>query len=210
MLSWLDAERDEAAVFTFDTQARRRSPPFTSGLQQLPDALASMTPFGATSLHDAIAQTAERASWADARRRAVVVLTDGNDNASRLTPSEVSGIASAIDVPVYIIGIVSAIDNPVGGRSATRSRADVGARRVRWPISRHWTGGHVRSWRARRRSAASPRGRSSTSCGISTSSRSNRAAEPGWHPLVVRARDKDLIVRARSGYIAGQSRPISQ
>ena len=33
---------------------------------------------------------------------------------------------------------------------------------------------------------------------------------PGWHPLVVRARDKDLTVRARSGYIAGQSRPASQ
>jgi hypothetical protein len=32
---------------------------------------------------------------------------------------------------------------------------------------------------------------------------------PGWHPLVVRARDKDLTVRARSGYIAGQSRPVS-
>ncbi|HXI31060.1 MAG TPA: hypothetical protein VNG89_21635, partial [Vicinamibacterales bacterium] len=30
---------------------------------------------------------------------------------------------------------------------------------------------------------------------------------PGWHPLVVRARNKDLTVRARSGYIAGQSRP---
>ena len=32
---------------------------------------------------------------------------------------------------------------------------------------------------------------------------------PGWHPLVVRARNKDLVVRARSGYIAGQSRPSS-
>ena len=32
---------------------------------------------------------------------------------------------------------------------------------------------------------------------------------PGWHPLEVRTRDKDLSVRARSGYFAGQSRPIS-
>jgi hypothetical protein len=36
------------------------------------------------------------------------------------------------------------------------------------------------------------------------------SGKPGWHPLVVRTRDRDLIVRARSGYIAGQSRPISQ
>jgi hypothetical protein len=35
------------------------------------------------------------------------------------------------------------------------------------------------------------------------------SGSPGWHPLVVRARDKDLTVRARSGYHAGQSRPTS-
>jgi hypothetical protein len=35
------------------------------------------------------------------------------------------------------------------------------------------------------------------------------SGKPGWHPLVVRARDKDLTVRARSGYFAGQSRPMS-
>jgi phage gpG-like protein len=34
------------------------------------------------------------------------------------------------------------------------------------------------------------------------------SGQPGWHPLEVRARGKNLIVRARSGYIAGQSRPI--
>jgi len=35
------------------------------------------------------------------------------------------------------------------------------------------------------------------------------SGRPGWHPLVVRARNKDLIVRARSGYIAGQSSPTA-
>jgi hypothetical protein len=33
------------------------------------------------------------------------------------------------------------------------------------------------------------------------------SGNPGWHPLVVRANKKDLVVRTRSGYIAGQSRP---
>jgi len=36
------------------------------------------------------------------------------------------------------------------------------------------------------------------------------SGKPGWHPLEVRAKDKDLTVRARSGYFAGQSRPISE
>ena len=56
------------------------------------------------------------------RRRAVVVFTDGIDNASQLTPPEVSGIASAIDVPVYIFGIVPAIDNPSSDIAATSSQ----------------------------------------------------------------------------------------
>ena len=49
------------------------------------------------------------------RRRsasAVVVLTDGVDTHSRLTPGEVSGIASEIDVPVYVVAVMSAIDDP--------------------------------------------------------------------------------------------------
>jgi hypothetical protein len=33
--------------------------------------------------------------------------------------------------------------------------------------------------------------------------------QSGWHRLTVRSRAKGLVVRARSGYFAGQSRPIS-
>src|SRR5262245_4226790 len=71
VLSWLDA-RDEAGVFTFDTRLDVLAP-FTEGMKTLPNALAGMTPFGATSLHDAIAETARRVESRDGRRRAVVV-----------------------------------------------------------------------------------------------------------------------------------------
>src|SRR5206468_1588731 len=101
VLSWMDASRDEAAIYTFDTHLDERMP-FTAGLKALPDALSQVVPFGATSLHDAIAETARRVGTRDGLRRAVVVLTDGADNASRLAPSQVSAMASAIDVPVYI------------------------------------------------------------------------------------------------------------
>jgi hypothetical protein len=29
------------------------------------------------------------------------------------------------------------------------------------------------------------------------------SSQPGWHPLEVRARNPDLVVRARAGYTAG-------
>jgi len=205
VLSWLDAKSDEAALFTFDTRLDQVTP-FASGLKTMPDAMAKLTPFGATSLHDAIAQTAERVGAREGRRRAVVVLTDGNDNASRLDPAQVSGIASAIDVPVYIFGIVASIDNPsedIATPSADRSPlagalADLASR----------TGGHVFT-------SSTPGQRSIAARQIVDELRHQyliafeSSGNPGWHPLVVRARSKDLTVRARSGYIAGQSRPNS-
>jgi len=89
MLGWLDKERDEAGIFTFDTRLTQITP-FTTGLQAVPHELDLLTPFGATGLHDAIAQTAQRMNGRESRRRAIVVLTDGVDNASRLSASELS------------------------------------------------------------------------------------------------------------------------
>src|SRR5207253_9844151 len=57
VLSWLDASRDEAAIFTFDTHLDEVSP-FTTGLKKLPESMTGKVPFGETSLHDAIAATA--------------------------------------------------------------------------------------------------------------------------------------------------------
>jgi Ca-activated chloride channel family protein len=203
VLSWLDAARDEAAVFTFDTHLDEAAP-FTTGLRDLPASMESKVPFGETSLHDAIALTAKRIGEREGRRRAVVVFTDGADNASHLKPSEVSAAASAIDVPVYIFGIVPSIDNPTE-ETATNS---VERSAFAGPLAdlANWTGGHVFV-------ASTPGQRSVAARQIVDELRHQyliafeSSGIPGWHPLEVRARNKDLTVRARSGYIAGQSRP---
>ncbi len=124
-----------------------------------------------------------------------------------MKPGEVSGIASAIDVPVYIIGLVSMVDDPaadVGGVSGAQSSlagalSDLTA----------WTGGRtfVVSSTAQRSVVARQIVEELRHQYLMAFESSGR---PGWHPLEVRALGKDLTVRARSGYIAGQSRPISQ
>jgi len=206
VLNWLDATRDEAGVYTFDTQLHEvRS--FTSGLTTLPESMSTLVPFGATSLHDAIARTAEQVGRREGRHRAVVAFTDGADNASRLKPAEVSALASSIDVPVYIVGIVATIDNPLAD-NATNSieRSALGGPLADLATS---TGGHVYV-------ASTPAQRSVAARQLIDELRHEyliafqSSAKPGWHPLVVRARNKDLVVRARTGYIAGQSRPNSQ
>jgi Ca-activated chloride channel homolog len=205
LLSWLDADKDEAAVFTFDTLLQEVMP-FTIGVKALPESLSHVVPFGETSLHDAIAATAQRVGKREGRRRAVVVFTDGADTSSRLKPSIVSAIASEIDVPVYIIGVVSMIENSADetktnstGRAAlTGDLADLAK----------WTGGHSFL-------VSTPAQRSIAARQIIEELRHQYllafepSGRPGWHPLVVRARNKDLVVRTRSGYVAGQSSPTS-
>jgi VWFA-related protein len=205
VLSWLDGTRDEAAIFTFDTHLDEIAP-FTVGLKALPASMATRVPFGETSLHDAIALTAKRVGQREGRRRAVVVLTDGADTASHLKPGEVSAIASEIDVPVYIFGIVPSIDNPTEDTAVSSVERSA----LAGPLSdlAAWTGGHVFV-------ASTPGQRSIAARQIIDELRHQyliafeSSGKPGWHPLVVRARNKDLTVRARSGYVAGQSSPTS-
>ena len=176
--------RDARSELARLTATKRRSSPSTRGSTKSRRSRAGcrrcrrrcrrVVPFGATSLHDAIARD-RRARRRRARaRRAVVVFTDGDDNASRLTPARCPAIASAIDVPVYIVGIVPSIDNPSADTVGDVGRA-IGARRPAGDLA-----DLDRRTRVRREhagdSAASRRGRSSTSCVISISSRSNRAA----------------------------------
>lgn len=205
LLSWLDRTRDESAVFAFDTRLTQISP-FAVGQQALPAELELLTPYGATGIHDAIAQTARRLEGREGRRRAVVVLTDGVDNASKLSPSEVSGIASAIDVPVYVIGVVPSIDNPSADTAVPSAASSplVGS----LASLADWTGGQSFV-------VSKPVERSMVARQILDELRHQyliafeSSGRPGWHPLVVSARNKDLTVRARSGYFAGQSRPVS-
>jgi Ca-activated chloride channel family protein len=191
-------------VFRFDTRLEE-STPFTSGLRTLPPALSKVMPFGATSLFDAIARTSERVAAREGRRRAVVVFTDGNDNASRMTPAQVSGIASAIDVPVYIFGVVSSIDNPSSDLATGPTKSPLAGPLVDLA---NLTGGHVFV-------SSSPVERSLAARQIVEELRHQyliafeSSGDPGWHRLAVRVRNKNMVVRARSGYIAGHSRPNS-
>ena len=103
LLSSMNEGTDEAALFVFD-KAVRTVQPFTSEFDRLRTSFVSVQPWGSTSLYDAIAETAQQLSKRPGRR-AIIVLTDGVDTSSQLTPQEVSGIASTIDMPVYVVAV---------------------------------------------------------------------------------------------------------
>jgi Ca-activated chloride channel family protein len=138
ILSWIDPAADELALFTFDKDLREEVG-FTRDPARIGAGLSQLTALGQTSLYDAIARTAATLGDRPSPRRAVVVITDGVDTSSMLTASEVSGLASAIDVPVYVIAVLLPLDHPgtdTAVPSATRAPGDT-------PLASlaHWTGG---------------------------------------------------------------------
>jgi Ca-activated chloride channel family protein len=106
---------DEVAVASFDERYRRLQP-FGIDREAVMSALDAITPFGSTALHDGLLQATEDLASAGDGRRAVVVITDGIDTASRHSPDEVIARSRAIDVPIYAISIVSPLDNPASAR----------------------------------------------------------------------------------------------
>jgi VWFA-related protein len=203
LAAWLHDGSDEVGLFSFDSGLRQIEPfaPYR-GDASLERSLGGIAPFGMTSLHDAIAATARDLAARPNAHRAVIVFTDGVDNDSHLTAPEVSGIASAIDVPVYIIAVVSPLDHQ-GAATAVMSARPV-------PVGdladlAHWTGGEFYV-------SSAPADTSLATRQIVEELRHQyliafeRGSLPGWHPLELRTRRRQLVVRARSGYIVDQPR----
>jgi Ca-activated chloride channel homolog len=104
VLNGLDADRDTAALFSFDTRLVTISD-FTRDLTAVRRDLDRLDAWGSTSLYDAIAGAAGVVAQRATSRRAVIVFTDGDDTTSTYSPDEVAAIASSIDVPVYIFAL---------------------------------------------------------------------------------------------------------
>jgi VWFA-related protein len=199
LLCWLQQGRDQVAVYAFDSGLRELQD-FTRDPDQVRSSFSRVEdPFGMTSLRDAIAETARRVAARGGSHRAVVVLTDGVDNNSRLTPAEVSGIASSIDVPVYVLAVVSPLDH-VGQSSAVLD--DKSAPTGELVNLAQWTGGDMFMSSSPAQSSVAVR-QIVDELRFQYLIAFEPGARPGWHPLELRPRDSRLTVRARGGYIAG-------
>jgi VWFA-related protein len=191
--------QDEAALFTFDSSLRRVFD-FTTDLSTLHRTNLGGTPWGITSLFDAAGDTAGHVAKRSNRHRALLVITDGVDTSSRLTAAQVSGVASSIDVPVYLLVVVNPADHPEGEFEA-RPIATKQTEQASLVDLARWTGGDTHF-------ASVP---SHTSVAVQSLMSELRhqylitfepGARAGWHPLEVRTRKKNLIVHARGGYVA--------
>jgi Ca-activated chloride channel family protein len=193
---------DEAALYTFDSRLEELVP-FTTDLNRVEQVSLKGTPFGMTSLFDAIGETADVAAERANRHRALLVITDGVDTGSRRSAAEVSGMAAAIDVPVYLLTVVNPVDH-VGGEFAVIEKDAVSDVATLADLAR-WTGGDLRI-------SSTP---AHTVEGLDDLFVELRhqyvitfepGARAGWHPLEIRTRTRSHMVRGRSWYLAGLAR----
>jgi VWFA-related protein len=197
ILGQLREGQDEVAVFTFDSALHERQP-FTKELAKLKGTLNEFEPFGTTSLFDATASAARRLASRTGTHKAIVVLTDGIDTSSALTATEVSGLASSIDVPVFIVATIPSVDERFMMESSGRPRADAADLR---DLS-EWTGGKFVF-------ASSLLETIVTASSLVDELRQQyvlaieAASASEWRRLDVRVKRPSAKVKARSGYFGG-------
>jgi|SRR5215510_6102355 len=198
VLSQLRQGEDEMALFAFDSSLHQRSD-FTNDINSLRDALADFQTFGKTSLYDATATAARRLSNRTAARKAIIVLTDGIDTSSTMTARQVSTVASAIDVPVFVVATVPSLDQrailEATERSTPSQAADL-------RDLADWTGGHLMFASTLVETVVSASTlidelRQQYVLAIEA------ATGTQWRHLDVRVRRPSTIVKARNGYFAG-------
>jgi Ca-activated chloride channel family protein len=199
----LRSDTDEGALFTFDSELRQVVP-FTTDTRRIRNVSLKGKPWGQTSLYDAVGHAARAVANRSNKHRALLVISDGVDTASRMSAAEVSGIASSIDVPVYLLRVVNPLDHPGGEFEVIETDGRTTQAATLADLAR-WTGGDLRV-------SSVPAHTSMAIQDLFTELRHQYlitfepGARPGWHPLEIRTRKKSLVVHARGGYMSAPTR----
>ena len=81
---------------------------YTSSVEDIQDKLVYAVPKGRTALLDAIYLGMSRMRKAHYERKALLIISDGGDNHSRYTESEIKSMVREADVQIYAIGLFDA------------------------------------------------------------------------------------------------------
>jgi len=177
--------RDQAMIVAIGSQIETVAPLGNDREAEL-NALATLQPWGTTGLHDAIISSVDAIQSAKGRR-ALVLLSDGNDRYSQASADDALDRARRSDVMVYPVAL---------GRTRPPLFAELAA----------LTGG--RSFQPRDSAELTTTMKAIASelrhqylLGY-TPSRPIAAGDERWRAITVRVNRADVTVRARDGYVA--------
>ena len=192
---------DQAQVIDFDSRVNVLAP-FTSAKADLEKAIASTVPGGSTSLYTAIyialreLKKTESRGTEDLRRRAVIVLSDGEDTSSLVSYDEVLELAKRSETAIYAIGIRS---KEPAGTGKGYGQADFALRQLTTQ-----TGGRVffPSSIDELRSIYALISQELSSQYLVGYTSANQTRDGTWRRIIVRTTRAGAIARTRMGYYA--------
>ena len=101
---------DEAFLVEFNDRPELVTP-FTHNLEEIQNRLTFTQSKGRTALLDGVLLALRTMKKAHNPRKALVVISDGGDNSSRYTESELKSFVKEADVQIYAIGIYESISS---------------------------------------------------------------------------------------------------
>lgn len=111
-LSDLLGEEDELFLYRFSDSVERLQG-WTTDRRLLLQALGRLRPSGGTAMYDAVAEAMPLAAEGGHRKKALVIISDGNDTSSRTRVNTLRQMIRESEVLVYAVGIDGEVETPV-------------------------------------------------------------------------------------------------
>jgi len=96
--------QDEAFLIDFSSSAKVEVE-FTTHVEELQGKLAAMQPGGLTAMLDAAQMALHEMKKATNPRKAILIVSDGGDNNSKYSASEIESLVREADVQIYAMGV---------------------------------------------------------------------------------------------------------
>ena len=122
--AWASHPEDEFLPLAFNERVTAVLPPdrlFTSDATELRTSLTrNLSAYGRTAFHDALAEALARLSRGTHERRALIILSDGGDNASRRAFDEVLQQVQASNVVIYSVALLDPLSRDQNPKALRR------------------------------------------------------------------------------------------
>lgn len=97
---------DDFALYVFDSQGHANElVPFTENPAAITRAVDLVKPWGKTAFFDALSEMPERSELGRNPTRAIILLSDGIDNASKMTRATIEKRLEGVAIPIYAFGL---------------------------------------------------------------------------------------------------------
>ncbi len=128
----LSNPQDEAFLIHFDDTVRLEED-FTSDIEVLEQILGTISPYGQTSLFDALMMSLEKIKEGRYDEQAILLVSDGADNASVAVYEQVLENVRQSEAAVYPIGVLNDSQAGLEARSALEALAEASGGRAFFP-----------------------------------------------------------------------------